>query len=199
MVVEQAVLDGRLSARSIRYLVSPHDLAAFDRLWKVTEDADERRLLLETLAGEMQEAEAVARMAELYPHMSTSAYARNMAIGRFGETLHEPAIPILGQALEDPDQGVRNKAREAFGKFKAHREALEEFAAWTLGDRAARQQIDELIRLLASDDPAVVLGAVKALGAVRGRAALPELVRLLERDDEELRNAVYEAIERIGG
>jgi HEAT repeat protein len=112
--------------------------------------------------------------------------------------LYEPAIPLLGQALEDLDQDVREQARAAFHAFKEHREALEEFAAWTLGDRAARAQIDELIALLSSPDREVVLGAVNALGAVRGRAALPDLVRLLARDDEALRTAVHAAIERMG-
>jgi len=45
----------------------------------------------------------------------------------------------------------------------------------------------------------VVLGAVKALGAVRARAALPALVRLLANDDPAIQAAVHEAIERIGG
>ena len=60
------------------------------------------------------------------------------------------------------------------------------------------KQVIYPLKLLQSPDDGVVIGAVKALGAVRGRAALPELVRLLERDNEELHAAVYEAIERIG-
>jgi hypothetical protein len=50
------------------------------------------------------------------------------------------------------------------------------------------------VELLASQDRAVVLGAVKALAAVKARSALPALVGLLARGDKELTSAVEAAI-----
>ena len=63
--------------------------------------------------------------------------------------------------------------------------------------QAARQQASttaQLIELLQSQDRAVVLGAVRALGTIKARNALPELVKLLARNDAELTSAVEAAI-----
>jgi HEAT repeat protein len=184
---------------SIRFLDPPYDLELFKTLWAQSEDAGARSDLLRALVDHLSGKEADALIVEHYHEIPESdSGTRHGAIARFGEHLYEPSIPILGNALEDPDVGVRIQARKAFQAFKQHREALEEFAAWTLGDRQARAQIDELEALLESPDNQVVIGAVKALGVVRARSALPALVRLLERDDGAVRSAVHEAIERIG-
>ena len=196
-LIEEAIRAERLPHESVKYLPDAQGLALFGRLWPEAELPSAREALLSVLVHELDCPEADARMVELYGEMS-QAKTRVGAIQHLGNVLYEPAVPVLGQALEDPERAVRQAARDAFHAFKEHREALEEFAAWTLGDRAARAQIDELVALLASPDREVLLGAIRALGVVRGRAALPELVRLLEREDEALRAAVHEAIERIG-
>jgi HEAT repeat protein len=137
---------------------------------------------------------------ELYPTLPDSAKAsRARAVKRFGDNLYEPAIDLLGEALRDRELEVRNAAQEAFQRFRAHREALEEYEAWRQASDEARETVAQLVALLASDDRDVVRGAVEALGAVKARTALPQLVALLGRDDAELKAAVTKAIAAIGG
>lgn len=135
-------------------------------------------------------------LVELYPELP-KPFQKNEALLRFGRELHEPAVPLLGEALRDSDEGVRAGARQAFQMFKQQREAIEEFEAWQQGADAMQSSIRELTGLLASEDREVRLGAVKALGAVRARTALPELVRMLATDDVELRAAIDAAIARM--
>ena len=197
-LIGEAIRNG-ISPGVLRVLDAPYDLELFKSLWTTSKEADARVELLSALIGHVSGKEADALIVEHY-HAIPESYARvrKNAIVRFGEHLYEPAISILGSALGDPNAGVRVQARKAFQAFKQHREALEEFAAWTLGDRQARAQINELTALLESPDSQIVIGAVKALGAVRARSALPALVRLLQREEQAVRTAVHEAIERIG-
>jgi HEAT repeat protein len=123
---------------------------------------------------------------------------RRLAIDKFRESLHEPAIDLIGKALTDPSPEVREAARKAIAAFREHREALEEFRRWKTGDAEARASIAELMKLLESQNRDVVAGAAKALGALKAQAALPALVKLLERDDPAIKQAVEDAIAKIG-
>jgi HEAT repeat protein len=78
--------------------------------------------------------------------------------------------------------------------FRKQREALEEFDLWMQAARHEASTTSQLVALLASQDRAVVLGAVKALTAIKARSALPALVALLARNDKELTSAVEAAI-----
>jgi HEAT repeat protein len=128
----------------------------------------------------------------------TNSESRRLAIIRFQDTLHEPAIEIIGKALNDHDPEVREAARNALKAFREHREALEEFKRWQTGDAEARASIAELMKLLESPNRDVVAGAVRALGAVKAKAALPALVKLLEREDPDLKKSIEDAIRKIG-
>jgi HEAT repeat protein len=119
-------------------------------------------------------------------------------ITRFGNALFEPAIDLIGASLADPNAGIRDAARKAVDAFRQQREALEEFKRWKAGDAEARASIAELLKLLESPNPEVVIGSVRALGAVKAKSALPALVKLLDKPNPELKKAVQDAIARIG-
>jgi len=160
---------------------------------------DAKEVLFSVLINYVRIPAATAFIAEHYTEMPSAPRAlRAAAITRFGRELYEPAINLLGSALKDTEEDVRRAAREASQAFKVQREALEEFAAWTSASKEARDSIAELSKLLESNNKDVVLGAIKALGAVKARTALPALVKLLERNDPEVKAAVQDAIAKIG-
>ena len=207
-IVERAILEeyrvepggSPVTPRMLSFLPHEAALASFERL-RARKDlsVEQRSVLIESLVSSIQGPAATQRVLDLWPeipeHHSTT---RMNAIQRFGRELFEPAVPILGDALRDTNESVRKVARDAFAAFKAHREALEEYEAWMRATGAQRESIQQLVALLESGDREVLLGAVRALGAIRARTALPQLVRLLEREDEDLRAAVHDAIGRMG-
>ncbi len=174
-------------------------VALFDRLMTREPAFGLRDALADVFVNRMPAGpKATAAIAAHYASFG-AAPVRRSAIVRFGKELYEPAVPLLGEALNDPDPDVRANARWAFGQFKVHREAREEFEAWQTGAKEGEATVAELLTLLESEHRAVVLGAVRSLGALRAKAALPALVRLLERQDAEVQKAVEEAIAKIGG
>lgn len=183
--------------RVIGFLPSDQALALFRAWYPKLASPDLRRVLHETLVGFIWGEEALAETVRLYPEFQ-EAITRKHAVDRFGSELVEDAVPLLGQALRDPDEYVRKAAQEASAAFKKQREALEEFTAWSNASQAQRESIAELVKLLESSNREVVLGAVRSLAAVRASTALPALVKLLERNDPELKKAVQDAISRVG-
>jgi len=138
----------------------------------------------------------LAMLVELVPQVVANDEGGGVlaALEVFQRTLHEPALPVIGAALRSSSLDVRTAAQAAMKVFREQREALEEFELWR---QAASQQAStttRLVELLRSDDRAVVLGAVRALAAIKARTALPDLVKLLASDDAELRSAVESAI-----
>lgn len=168
-----------------RYWSESQDRWIRDALYRVVCDVDGPGAL-DFLLRKMPELDA------------SSGYARKLAVERFGTELYEPALDALEQMLRDSDGGVRAAAREAFAAFKAQREALAEFAAWKATASEARSTIDELLKLTESPNVDVVVGAVKALGALKASAAYPKLVRLLERKEPEIKTAVQAALDKLG-
>jgi HEAT repeat protein len=193
--------DHRRVIEAIDWLPETEALALFRRLWTAPMGQDARSVLLLKLIETIDGPTATALLLELYPDLPVDSQGgdlRYRAINRFAAELYEPAIPLLEQALKDPSDNVRAAARGASEAFKQQRMAVEEFQSWTSASRDARDSIDELKALLADSNRDVVLGAVKALAAVKARTALPELVKLLGRDDPPLKQAVQAAIDRIG-
>jgi HEAT repeat protein len=168
----------------------------FKKHWPSFRQPDARRVLIQSLAA-LQGAEATALLLEHYADIDTPAM-RQQVVARFGKELYEPAMPVLGMALKDSDNGVRSAAQATFKLFREHREALEEYDAWMKADKDAKQTIDELVKLLASKNPEVVASAVKTLGAMKARSAYPEIIRLLDRNDAAISAAVKDAIEQLG-
>jgi len=173
-------------------------LGLFEKYWPQATDAGARTALLGTLVDEIGTPQATAALLERYDDIPAAETGRRRsAIDRFGTELFEPAIPLIGRALRDPDAGVRQSARDSFQAFKNQRQALDEFEAWRKGAQAERQTVDELLGLLASKNPAVVASAVKALGALKAQSAYPQLIRLLERDDPVISAAVEQVIDAL--
>jgi HEAT repeat protein len=174
-------------------------MSAFERLWPLatTERAkgDCLQVLAQSIGGSPGTAVLLAHYGDIPANRSD---VRADAVARFGAELLEPAIPILGEALKDPEEHVRLQARAAFKAFKEHREALEEYSAWMNADKQQRESIAELMKLLDSANRDVAIGAVRALAAVKARSALPALVKLLERPDPELKKAVQDALAKMG-
>jgi HEAT repeat protein len=178
-------------------LPPPEALELFARLWpRATTDKLKDEFLFTLL-----EIPGTAATAALFDHYADIREPSNQgrAIERFANELYEPAIPLIGEALKSRNDSVRLASREALKKFKEQREALEEFSAWMTADKDARASVAELAKLLESNNKDVVIGAVRALAAVKARSALPALVKLLDRPDPELKKAVEEAIAKIGG
>ncbi len=159
-------------------------------------DSDQIALSIQGLvATGMRDAEVLELVLELTPRVAPHLTdTRLQILSLFADTLYQPAMPLLGEALRDSNPQIRSRAQEALQQFRQQREAMEEFGTWM---QAARQQASttaQLIELLQSQDRAVVLGAVRALGTIKARNALPELVKLLARNDAELTSAVEAAI-----
>ena len=187
--------------RMLRCLPDQEALEVFRAAWPKAVASQVKVNLFAVLIDSVSGPAATGLVLEHYPEMTVnnSSSVRADAIKRFGHELYEPAIGLLGQALKDADEKVRIAAREASQAFKTQREALEEFAAWTTASKEARDSIADLSKLLESNNRDVVIGAIKALGAVKARTALPALVKLLERNDPEIKTAVQDAIAKIGG
>lgn len=173
-------------------------LAAAEDLWPRMRDAAGRDALFQAIAGGAQEEADAAWLLKVWPEVKGQE-ARMHGLRAFARLLYEPAIPLLGAALDDKAHEVRELAYGLMESFRKHREAKAEYAAWTAGDREARESIAELLKLLESSNRDVVLGAVRGLGAVKAKSALPALVKLLLRDDPDLKSAIHDAIAKIGG
>jgi HEAT repeat protein len=158
--------------------------------------APERRGVIAERLLEMKGDEVSAFLVENFDALSD--YLRSRAVDRFGASVYEPAIDVIGSQLASRDENVRMRAQTALEVFKKQREAVEEFKRWKTGSAESRASIGELMKLLESTNRDVVIGAVKALGAVRAQSALPALVKLLERNDSAIKGAVEEAIKKIG-
>ncbi|MBI5433481.1 MAG: HEAT repeat domain-containing protein [Planctomycetes bacterium] len=186
-------------ARELGLLSAADALELAERYWKESQDPQVRDALFRVVHECVDGEKGLEFLLRKLPDMAAaSGYARMLAIQRFGNELYEPAIDALGDALKDPSSDVRDAARAAFAAFKAQREALAEFAAWKATTNEARATVDELVELLESPNVDVVVGAVKALGALKASAAYPKLVRLLERKEPAIKAAVQAALDKLG-
>ena len=171
------------------------------------------REALPTLVEGLREADSQTRIYILW------------AMGAIGDP---DALPIVEPALADPDPGIRKTAAFAVGQIASPAglerllPLLEDPVAdvrWNAAIAVARMGSDASVPVLermldrrltsqvegitAEQQQETMIGAIAALGAVRGSEALPLLARL-ERDDPSLkvRQAaieVREAIERPPG
>ncbi|MCC6408620.1 MAG: HEAT repeat domain-containing protein [Planctomycetes bacterium] len=179
-------------------LESKDALELAERYWKESQDPWVRNALYRVVCDVDGPAALDFLLRKLPEMQASNGYARKLAVERFGSELYEPALDAMEQLLRDPDDSVRAAARGAFAAFKAQREALAEFAAWKATASEARTTIDELLKLTESPNVDVVVGAVKALGALKASAAYPKLVRLLERKEPEIKTAVQAALDKLG-
>jgi HEAT repeat protein len=178
---------------AIRRLRSKDAMPLLEGLWKT---APKHHALVLQVMLDVDSDEANAFLVQHFDELPE--YARGRAIERFGKAVYEPAIDVIGSQLASRDAAIRAKAQAALAIFKKQREAVEEFKRWKTGSAESRASIIELTKLLESTNKDVVIGAVRALGAVRAQSALPALVKLLDRNDPALKEAVDAAIRKIG-
>jgi HEAT repeat protein len=103
------------------------------------------------------------------------------ALARFGE----PAVPVLTEAISDPDFNVRTLAMFSLGRMGAQAKGALPKIVETLADR------DQTIRLYAA-------GALRLMGPVAAETA-PEVVRVAVTDtSSEVRQMAVGALQSMG-
>ena len=131
---------------------------------------------------------------------------------QMGELMSDPKpLGQLLQALEDsPLRAPQMELDELFGILQPR--ALETILSWIgrsnnpqlkmllelAATRLASMYSAELIRLIGSDDEAVVLEAIKRAAALKSAAAVPALGKMLSVGEPEMRVAAVIALTEIG-
>lgn len=131
---------------------------------------------------------------------------------QLGELMSDPKpLGQLLQALEDsPLRAPQMELDELFGVLQAR--ALETILSWigrsnnpqlkmlleVAATRLASANSGELIRLIGSDDEAVVLEAIRRAAALKSPAAVPALGKMLTVGEPEMRVAAVAALTEIG-
>ncbi len=172
-------------------------LEVVNSLW--APESSERLMALVT--GAVPGPAGCSVLMQHYAELDAAAFDTRMrVIQHFGQELFEPALDLIGSALIDPNDRVRNTANQVFEKFKFEQQRVNEFNEWRKGDQQSKQAIAELIPLLDNANPDVVIGAVKALRALKARACYPKLVLLLEKhkDNEKVKDVVMQTLDELG-
>jgi hypothetical protein len=131
---------------------------------------------------------------------------------QLGELMSDPKpLGQLLQALEDsPLRAPQMELDELFGILQPR--ALETILGWigrttnpqlkilleSAATRLASAHTTELIRLIGSDDEAVVLEAIRRAAALKSAAAVPALGKMLTLGEPEMRLAAVSALTEIG-
>lgn len=162
---------------------------------------------------------AIERVVEQIgdPHAQVRIWSA-YCVGRFG-ALAGAAVPALCKALSsDPDPDVRRNAARALAaigigdeRIQALVEALKQdseadvrawsaFAIGEAGPPAASESVKALLFAIASDEKAVALEAIDALGRMRFYSAnvVGQLEMCLSHEDSDVRDRATRAIMKIG-
>jgi HEAT repeat protein len=131
---------------------------------------------------------------------------------QLGELMSDPKpLGQLLQALEDsPLRAPQHELDELFGILQAR--ALETILSWigrstnpslkmlleVAAGRLASNNSAELIRLIGSDDEAVVIEAIRRAAALKSPAAVPALGKMLTVGESDMRYAAVTALTEIG-
>ncbi|MGZ3545222.1 MAG: HEAT repeat domain-containing protein [Gemmatimonadaceae bacterium] len=131
---------------------------------------------------------------------------------QLGELMSDPKpLGQLLQALEDsPLRAPQHELDELFGILQAR--ALETILSWigrstnpslkmlleVAAGRLASNNSAELIRLIGSDDEAVVVEAIRRAAALKSPAAVPALGKMLTVGESDMRLAAVTALTEIG-
>ncbi len=146
--------------------------------WKVPEEAEPVEYFLERIA-EWEKAKDGARLLEL-------AIVEGGVIERRAcealKKLGKKGIDACRQVLDDHEA-------LPFYKFSTAR---------ILGVIGSSRQVDELVKALGHESPAVRRGAAEGLGYAGSKKAVPALVGVLDSDDAPLRRAAADALRKLG-
>jgi hypothetical protein len=138
--------------------------------------------------------------------------AQKQRLTQMGELMSDPKpLGQLLQALEEsPLRAPQMELDELFGILQPR--ALETILAWIgrsnnpqlkmllelAATRLASTHSAELIRLIGSDDEAVVMEAIRRAAALKSAAAVPALGKMLSVGEPEMRVAAVTALTEIG-
>lgn len=138
--------------------------------------------------------------------------SQKQRLTQLGELMSDPKpLGQLLQALEDsPLRAPQMELDELFGILQPR--ALESILGWigrsnnqqlralleAAATRLAAAHTTELIRLIGSDDEAVVLEAIRRAAALKSAAAVPALGKMLTVGEPEMRVAAVAALTEIG-
>jgi hypothetical protein len=138
--------------------------------------------------------------------------AQKNRLNQLGELMSDPKpLGQLLQSLEDaPLRAPQHELDELFGILQPR--ALETILSWigrsnnpplkmlleVAAGRLASKYSAELIRLIGSDDEAVVLEAIRRAAALKSPAAVPALGKMLTVGESDMRVAAVTALTEIG-
>ena len=123
---------------------------------------------------------------------------RGQILGAMASTLDERVVPVLLEALGDPDALVSSTAKFGLERMREVHEQREYWQAWQ-ATGSTLTPVVALIQKLRADSREVRIAAIRSLATMQAPEALPFLVELLEDDDQEIRTAAAAALEKING
>jgi len=124
--------------------------------------------------------------------------SRHLLLKAMGRTLDDRVIPVLLEALSDPDDLVASAADAALKRIRTVREQRQAFEVWQLAG-GGLSPVAALLKKLRSPKTEVRVAAIQSLGTLGAKEALPFLVDLLEDPDAEIVAAARKALARING
>jgi hypothetical protein len=174
---------------------------------------DARRLLASELERYWQDPELVVHLIDIYddtaeikekvPQMLAAWELKDLdkranVLGAMASTLDERVVPVLLEALGDPNQNVAKTARAGLERLREVREQRQYWEAWE-ATGSTLSPVVALLQKLKSDKREVRIAAIRSLGTMKAPEALPFLVDLLEDADAQVREAAAAALEKING
>lgn len=136
-----------------------------------------------------------------------NVYVRENAARALGEIGNLKAVPALEKAINDSDEDVREKVKEALDKIKSFGAYNDYFGQQELENEMPKPNIEELwenkdidglIKALGDEMVWVRRGAVHALGDIGDRRAVESLINTLGDDGAWVRRNAAMALGNIG-
>jgi hypothetical protein len=110
---------------------------------------------------------------------------RSLVLRAMINTASQRFVPILLEAISDPDDKVAATAREGLQRLKEIEEQRAFWESWQ-ATGVGGSPTAALLRQIRSENKEIRLSAIRALGAVKAPEALPLLISLLEDHDPEV-------------
>lgn len=118
---------------------------------------------------------------------------RSLLVEALGNSADRRVVPILIEALRDPDPAVSKAASEGLARLKNFEEQRAFWESWQATGIGGSPEA-ALLKQARSTNREVRLAAIRALGATRAENALPLLISLLENPDADVVAAARAAL-----